>query len=281
MLRRCSKIFYIHMQVSGRDLMSYGGSVLCFHLHIKFWQPSSKEWFLGSVPSYEYIFVSPDAPEDGNTNFCFYPWTVDQTFLLWFISPAVNLLVFPNTSLPVFWVGRSFGRHWRLPSMMSVTPVPDNKMFRDVVRRLKSIVMWPVSVQWTTYKMLLPVLVGLMILSPGYLASSVPSLRDSPVSGGSCIFGDAWPVGSFVASASCDDLITRLVGILIWMPSSSMVTVSRMVEIDRNGLTLFDSSYECGSWERRAASMSCSGGRSKNTYWPGRNVEVMITDFSK
>lgn len=134
--------------------------------------------------------------------------------------------------------------------------------------------------QRTTYRILSSVLIGLMIFSTGYLASSVPSLHDRLVKGGLRIPGD----GSLTGFVCLVDLV--------WCPGNNVNghCVMDFIFVDgdgiwrgriiRNGPTVFRSSFDRGSWSRQGARVSCLGGRSTNAYWCPRNVRVTRTDLS-
>lgn len=67
----------------------------------------------------------------------------------------------------------------------------------------------------------------------------------------------------------------------LWTLYSSTVTVSGVFEIIQNSPTFFHGGMEHGWWARRAAGVTYSVGLSTNSYWPGGNVELTVSDLSK
>lgn len=88
------------------------------------------------------------------------------------------------------------------------------------------------SYQRAAYRILSPVLMCLIILSTGYSTPSVPSLRDSLVQGGPCIFWGMFFLSvSLFASVSFSGMVTRSENTGPWMPSLSPVTIFSVLEI--------------------------------------------------
>lgn len=74
--------------------------------------------------------------------------------------------------------------------------------------------------------------------------------------GGSCNFGDAALVGFICHNALLCALVLQLVDVVLWMPSSLMVTIYSVVGVIQNRTTVFDSSFGLGLIARRAAGFS-------------------------
>lgn len=137
--------------------------------------------------------------------------------------------------------------------------------------------------QRTTYQMISPVLKCLMIHWTGYAVSWFPSLPDSLVKRGSFkhSLSDIFFVG-FVCPVS-----------LVWGPWSTFHILCGLVAAFVDGdvvRRVWDYSERSDGFgeELRAqlvcemsAVASCSGGRSTNMYWPGRNFGVTRSVLSK
>lgn len=151
--------------------------------------------------------------------------------------------------------------------MMSETPISGNKTFRDVVLRVNGIVTFPVPVSTD----------NIWNANAGSRMHYDPFNRVSGPVGSviAWLSSEGWFMHfleiflllvSSVASVLSGSLVTLPVDTVFWIPSSSMVMVSRGANIMQSSPTVFDSTFGYRSWVRRAPGVSCSGGRSKNAY---------------